>query len=313
MGLSVDSIAIGTAGRREVNFAANPSSYYILYRGSVVTSISQPVSMALGTAGALQLQDPSSQVTAGFYRVLEVPQSQPLDTDGDGMDDVFELNHPGCLDPFDPTDATSDCDGDGRSNIQEYFEGTNPTVADAPPKLVINEIDYDQPGQDTLEFIEILNKGTNTLDVSHYALAFINGNNNLEYLRVNLSGSLSGGNYLVAATTNVTVAAGALLINLPAGQANIQNGSPDGVALINVGLRTVVNPLSYAGAMTAAVINGFTGTRSLVEGTPTPAVDSNTIVGSLVRSPDGQDSGDAASDWRFTTTPTPGAANTLTP
>ena len=312
-GLSLDTISIGAGGRREVNFSGNPASYYILYRGTVVTNISQPITMALGAAGVLQLRDISAQAAAGFYRVLEVPQNQPLDTDGDGMDDVFELNHAGCLDPLDPTDASADCDGDGRSNLQEYFEGTNPMVADATPKLVINEIDYDQPGQDTQEFVEILNTGTNTLDVSHYALAFINGANNLEYLRIDLAGTLAGGAYLVAASTNVIVATGAQVIPLPAGMNNIQNGSPDGVALINVGLSAIMDALSYGGPMTAATVTGFTGTQNLVEGTPTPAVDSNAIVGALIRSPNGHDSDDAASDWQFTTTPTPGSANTLTP
>ena len=56
------------------------------------------------------------------------------------------------------------------------------------------------------------------------------------------------------------------------------------------------------------------GNRSRVEGTPLPVsvADSNTIEGSLIRSPDGTDTDDAAADWRFTTTTTRGAANVLT-
>jgi hypothetical protein len=37
--------------------------------------------------------------------------------------------------------------------------------------------------------------------------------------------------------------------------------------------------------------------------------DSNTVDGSLVRLPDGKDTNDAAADWAFTTTRTPGAPN----
>ncbi len=312
-GLSLDSAAIGAGGRREINFTAGPSSYYILLRGSVVTNISQPVAMALGVSGPLQLRDTSPQVAAGFYRVFEVPQAFPLDTDGDGMDDVFELNHPDCLDPFNPADASLDCDGDGRSNLEEYYEGTDPTLIDTVPKMVINEMDYDQPGQDTAEFVEILNTGTNALNISHYALAFINGNNSLEYLRVNLSGTLLSGQYLTVTSTNVVAAAGARVINLPTSLNTIQNGSPDGVALINVGLTNVMDSFSYAGSITNAMINGFIGTRNLVQGTNAPSTDNNVVVGSLIRSPNGQHSGDDASDWRFTTTPTPGSANVLTP
>ena len=53
----------------------------------------------------------------------------------------------------------------------------------------------------------------------------------------------------------------------------------------------------------------------LVEGTPLPVdvADSNTVDGTLARIPDGSDSGNAATDWSFTTTPTPGSANVKTP
>ena len=40
--------------------------------------------------------------------------------------------------------------------------------------------------------------------------------------------------------------------------------------------------------------------------------DSNTVAGSLIRHPDGSDTNDAATDWRFTTTVTKGAANVAT-
>ena len=49
----------------------------------------------------------------------------------------------------------------------------------------------------------------------------------------------------------------------------------------------------------------------LVEGTmlPVDVADSNTVDGTLSRIPDGTDTDNAATDWSFTTTPTPGAAN----
>ena len=53
----------------------------------------------------------------------------------------------------------------------------------------------------------------------------------------------------------------------------------------------------------------------LVEGTvlPVDVADSNTVDGTLARIPDGTDTNNAATDWSFTTTPTPGAANVKTP
>jgi subtilase family serine protease len=46
------------------------------------------------------------------------------DTDSDGMPDQWEIDYN--LDPLDPTDASSDPDNDGYTNIEEYLNGTNP-------------------------------------------------------------------------------------------------------------------------------------------------------------------------------------------
>jgi hypothetical protein len=72
---------------------------------------------------------------------------------------------------------------------------------------------------------------------------------------------------------------------------------------------TVLDALSYEGEIRSATIGG--STFDLVEGTALAAAtaDSNTENGALARLPDGQDTNDAAADWRFTTTATPGAAN----
>jgi hypothetical protein len=107
------------------------------------------------------------------------------------------------------------------------------------------------------------------------------------------------------------IAAGARVIYFPAGDNNIQNGAPDGLALINTGALTIQDAFCYEGPMTAANINGFTGTRSLVEGTALSGTvaDSNTVPGSLARLPNGTDNNNASADWSFTSTPTPGAAN----
>jgi hypothetical protein len=92
-----------------------------------------------------------------------------------------------------------------------------------------------------------------------------------------------------------------------------QNGAPDGVALIDTGTKALHDALSYEGEIHSATIDGQT--YDLVEGTPLPAtvVDSNTVDGSLSRLPDGTDTNNAATDWAFTATKTPGAANVASP
>jgi hypothetical protein len=309
---SITNFTFGPTGVRTLQFPTDTNSYYILYAGAVVTNINQPIAINLGTSGMLQLQDPSPQLDVQFYRVRQIPVNLPLDTDGDGMDDVFELNYPGCLNPLDPSDATVDCDGDGRPNLQEYYDGTNPILADALPKLVINEVDYDQISTDTKEFLELLNKVSNTLNLSHYAAAFINGANNLEYLRVALNGALAAGQYLVLASTNLSgIDPAARVIRFAIGENVIQNGAPDGIALVNLGRTNIMDSFAYEGPMIAATINGFPGTYNLVHGTALSAsvADSNTIPGSLARLPDGQTSGNDSADWAFSGTPTPGATN----
>jgi large repetitive protein len=168
--------------------------------------------------------------------------------------------------------------------------------ANGPPppsgssQLVINEVDYDQVGADTGGFVEIANTGDSAATLDTIALVLVNGGDESEYARVALTGTLAPGAYLVV-------------------DVDPQNGAPDAVALVDTTAGTLLDALSYEGEIRSATVGG--STFDLVEGTalPTTTVDSNTENGSIVRVPDGQDTNDAAADWRFTTTPTPGAAN----
>jgi hypothetical protein len=161
-----------------------------------------------------------------------------------------------------------------------------------PAKLVINEVDYDQVGTDANGFVEIKNIGAAAADFSNVVLVAVNGGDSAEYDRKALTGTLASGGHLDIAI-------------------ELQNGTPDGIALLEGA--SLLDVLSYEGAITAATIGGQT--YNLVEGTvlPTAVEDSNTVAGSLIRNPDGKDTNDAAADWAFTTTITRGAANVLTP
>ncbi|MEN3323622.1 polysaccharide lyase [Mariniflexile soesokkakense] len=61
----------------------------------------------------------------GGYPILTyVPSSVPVDTDGDGMPDEWEMKNK--FNPKNASDGALDTDGDGYTNIEEYLNGTNP-------------------------------------------------------------------------------------------------------------------------------------------------------------------------------------------
>ncbi len=180
--------------------------------------------------------------------------------------------------------------------------------------LVINEVDYDQPGSDDAEFVEIYNGSSADIGLSGLSLVFINGSNGAEYSSIDLSsaGTLAAGQYLVVGSNSVlgNVPGTELTIAFAQATNNVQNGAPDAVGLYNSNTDELLDALSYEGSVTAGTINGSaTGTFNFVEGTASIAEDSNVDTGSLCRSPNGIDTDDASVDWAFVSTPTPGAAN----
>ena len=85
--------------------------------------------------------NPSAPVTRGEFiamadRVLKVYDCSLIDSDGDGMPDYWE-NKFG-FDPFDPSDADNDPDGDGLVNLDEYRHGTDPRNPDTDGGGVID-------------------------------------------------------------------------------------------------------------------------------------------------------------------------------
>lgn len=126
----------------------------------------------------------------------------------------------------------------------------NFTVARAPsssavPDVFINEIHYDNAGTDTGEAIAIA--GVAGLSLSGWSLVLYNGNGGQSYLTTNLSGTF----------TDQQNGYGELAFNYPSN--GIQNGSPDGIALVNASGQ-VVQFISYEGVMTATngPANGMT-------------------------------------------------------
>ena len=107
-------------GAVEVGLQGRAEAYYILQRGIALPDINLAVAVKLGAADPMMLRDGTALADTAFYRVIELALIAPRDTDGDGMDDVYELERPGQLDPLDPRDALLDPDGNGLTFLQEY-------------------------------------------------------------------------------------------------------------------------------------------------------------------------------------------------
>ena len=302
--------------------AAAPTVYGRLYEAGVTDPAGAPAGWLAQLGYGPQANDP--RLLAG-WQFLDATYNAQF-----GNDDEFQVDFNAPLVPGsyaytyrfsnDGGSSWTYCDTDGAGSGAGLTFDTaalgQMTVNDPSAGLVINEVDYDNVGSgDSAEFIELYNAGALTIDLSTLALVLVNGANNLEYARVSLAsaGTITPGQYLVVKSSTVSVPPGTLTILFPGATDQIQNGGPDGIALVDTASQQVLDALSYEGSITAAVITGFPGTYPLVEGTATSAVDGNAITGSLSRFPNGTDTNDAATDWGFTTTLTPGASNVNTP
>ncbi len=210
----------------------------------------------------------------------------------------------------------TDTSAAGTATITATFGGSmataTVTVSTGANHLVINEVDYDNLSTDNAEYIEIYNPSTAAVPLTGKQIVLINGSGGTTYATINLgTGMLAAGGYLVIAGANVTVPTGATKVDPGWTTDEIQNGAPDGIALIDNLSQTLIDALSYEGAMTMVDISGFPAEVSLVEGTVLPGtvLDSNTADGSLCRSPNAQDTDNAAADWRFCSSRSAGQAN----
>ena len=112
---------------------------------------------------------------------------------------------------------------------------TSQAVAVAEPVVFFNEINYDTVGADAGEGIEIA--GTAGVDLTGWTVVLYNGSNGASYDTIPLSGII-GDQQNGFGTLSFL-------------RAGIQNGAPDGLALVDAA-GNVVQFLSYEGPMTAA-------------------------------------------------------------
>lgn len=101
-----------------VEFAGSPGEYYLLEHSDNLQTWG-PADMSLGIPSDLDI---APGVTRGFFRALPLSKYAPLDFDGDGIDDMYELSHSAILDPLNPADGSHLAPGGGGlTNYQVYL------------------------------------------------------------------------------------------------------------------------------------------------------------------------------------------------
>jgi hypothetical protein len=168
-----------------------------------------------------------------------------------------------------------------------------------PQRLVINELDYDNVSTDMFEYVELYNPSDRDVALEGLWVVLVNGATSAEYDAVYLGvlEKLPPGQHLLIAGAGVDVPAGTLKIDPGWTTDQVQNGSPDGVAIIDDVTLNVLDAVSYEGSVTAASILGFSQPVS------------DTTIQTLCRIPNGSDTNDAATDWTTCATRTKAAAN----
>ena len=162
---------------------------------------------------------------------------------------------------------------------QICMEGSGACVEIAG-SLVVNEIDYDQPGNnDPAEFVELRNNAGVDLELAGFSVVLVNGNGGgaVSYDTIALPDAiLAAGDYFVICANAATVAN----CDLDDGPDTnfIQNGAPDAVAVLYGG--AVVDAVSYEGN-TGAPYTETTGVD--------PGDDNTTASLGISRYPDGAD------------------------
>ena len=160
--------------------------------------------------------------------------------------------------------------------------------------VVINEIDYDQPGTDSAEFIELFNSGSSIISLDNYAIDLINGSNSSSYRNIDLTGfSINAGSYFVVCSNASLVAN--CNYSFTSSNGWFQNGAPDAVALYEN--TNLLDALSYEG-----LLSPYT------EGVTLTINDNNTDIISISRIIDGVDSNNNLLDFELGCI-TPGSAN----
>jgi hypothetical protein len=131
--LRIERFDVDPEGHVEVETAPDATSYFRLLQGQGIDRVTQV--SGLSRQNVIRSREPVPQGIA-LFRLQKVPLDASLDSDQDGLGDVFEMQVG--LDPFlvdsngdGISDAEEDLDGDTLDGRQEAAAGTDPFDADS--------------------------------------------------------------------------------------------------------------------------------------------------------------------------------------
>ncbi|MBI5503036.1 MAG: lamin tail domain-containing protein [Deltaproteobacteria bacterium] len=266
----------------------------------------------LGTGCAETVLAPGESATVQVEIVL-LSTDADADADADDVVDAIDADAGDDAggdveaDGDDAGDADGDADADDAADVDDDVADDAADVpaedavaeADAPPVpgLVLSEVDYDQTGTDSLEFVELYNASADPVPCAGLELRLINGVGSALYRTQPLTCS-------AIAPGSVHVVGSSLLlasITCPSAQVLgtggsdlVQNGPPssggpgDAVALVDAssGAPVVLDQVAYEGAVAGWGEGG-------------PAAEESSSTESLQRNPPGHDTDDNAADFRI--------------
>jgi hypothetical protein len=191
--------------------------------------------------------------------------------------------------------------------------GFLPAARTPAQTMLINEIDADQSGTDSSEFIELYDGGTGNVSLDGYVIVFYNGSNDLSYRAIDLDGNATNaqGYFVIGNVPQADLVPG-----VPADW--IQNGA-DAIALYRGDAQDFPNGTAITGQNLVDAIVYDTddaddaGLLPLLDpGEPqvNENMGGNKDTESLQRSPDGTGGPRHTSSYRASL-PTPGNANPL--
>ena len=153
----INSLRLAPDGSIEIGYPSEADSYYRLLSGETLDRVSTPLAITFG--GSMRVPQTAQAGAQRFFLVQKLPSTSTVDTDTDGLPDVYELLRPTQLDPLNPADAATDPDGNGQTFLQEYLASLNDADLDGLPNeleaaLGLNPLVADTDGDGLIDGLE---------------------------------------------------------------------------------------------------------------------------------------------------------------